>query len=174
MPEGTVNAIGMIVTCLLDSGVCSENETAYLKVLAKLHAATDGSALGIAADDGLFTPLTIIGGTIEFKDGCLHQTFDCRYPTNTDADKLTAAMQAACGTAAKLENTTSRVPFYIDAGSPAIQTLINTYNEVTGENQKPFTMGGGTYARHFPYAVSFGPEHTDLPLPEFADRKSVV
>ena len=29
------------------------------------------------------------------------------------------------------------------------------------------TMGGGTYARHFPYAVSFGPEHVDLPLPEF-------
>ena len=68
---------------------------------------------------------------------------------------------------AKLENTTSRVPFYIDAGSPAIQTLINTYNEVTGENQKPFTMGGGTYARHFPYAVSFGPEHSDMVLPEF-------
>ncbi len=167
-PEGTVNAIGLIVNCLLESGVCSATETAYLQVVAKLHASTDGSALGIAADDGLFTPLTIIGGTIECKDGRLRQTFDCRYPTNTDADKLTAAMKAVCGTAATLENTTSRVPFYIDAGSPAIQTLINTYNEVTGETQKPFTMGGGTYARHFPYAVSFGPEHADLPLPEFA------
>ena len=28
-------------------------------------------------------------------------------------------------------------------------------------------MGGGTYARHFPYAVSFGPEHSDMVLPEF-------
>ena len=54
------------------------------------------------------------------------------------------------------------------ADSPAIQTLITTYNDVTGENKKPFTMGGGTYARHFPYAVSFGPEHTDIELPEFA------
>ena len=61
-----------------------------------------------------------------------------------------------------------RVPFYIAADSPAIQTLITTYNDVTGENKKPFTMGGGTYARHFPYAVSFGPEHTDIELPEFA------
>ena len=58
-------------------------------------------------------------------------------------------------------------PFYIEADSPAIQACINTYNEVTGEDAKPFTMGGGTYARHFPYAVSFGPEHVDLPLPEF-------
>ena len=29
-------------------------------------------------------------------------------------------------------------------------------------------MGGGTYARHFPLAVSFGPERQDLQLPEFA------
>ena len=60
------------------------------------------------------------------------------------------------------------MPFYIAADSPAIQTLINTYNEVTGEQQTPFTMGGGTYARHFPYAVSFGPEHTDVAIPAFA------
>ena len=167
-PEGTVNAIGLVVNCLLQSGVATPAETAYLQVLARLFAATDGSALGIQADDGLFTPLTIIGGTIRMEDGCLRQSFDCRYPTNTDADTLTARMTEVCGQAARLDKVTSRVPFYIDAGSPAIQTLIQTYNEVTGENATPFTMGGGTYARHFPYAVSFGPEHADMKLPDFA------
>ena len=137
-------------------------------MLHTLHASTDGSALGIAADDGLFDPLTIIGGTIEMQDGIVRQSFDCRYPTNTDPEKMTAAMEKVCGTAAKIENVTSRVPFYIDADSPAIQTLINTYNDVTGEGKTPFTMGGGTYARHFPYAVSFGPEHTDIVIPDFA------
>ena len=168
MPEGTVNAISLIVDCLLKSGVCTPQEEAYLQVLHTLHAATDGSALGIAADDGLFDPLTIIGGTIEMQDGIIRQSFDCRYPTNTDPEKMTAAMEKVCGTAAKIENVTSRVPFYIDADSPAIQTLINTYNDVTGEGKTPFTMGGGTYARHFPYAVSFGPEHTDIVIPDFA------
>ena len=168
MPEGTVNAIGLIVNCLLESGVCTPEETAYLKVLRTLHASTDGSALGIAAADEVFTPLTIIGGTIQMQDGCLRQSYDCRYPTSTNGDTLTAAMKAACGTAAALENVEVKVPFYIEADSPAIQTLISTYNEVTGENKTPFTMGGGTYARHFPFAVSFGPEHTDIELPEFA------
>lgn len=168
MPQGTVNAIGLIVDCLLASDVCTAQEAAYLKVLHTLHAATDGSTLGIAADDGLFDPLTIVGGTIEMKNGVIRQSFDCRYPTNTDPEKMSAAVQKVCGNAAALENVTSRVPFYIEADSPAIQTLINTYNEVTGEDLTPFTMGGGTYARHFPYAVSFGPEHTDLPLPDFA------
>ena len=168
MPQGTVNAIGLIVTCLLESKVCSPAETSYLQVLHTLHATTDGSALGIAASDDVFDPLTIIGGTIEMKDGRLRQSFDCRYPTSTTAEHLTEMMTQVCGTAATLEDVSSRVPFYIAADSPAIQTLITTYNDVTGENKKPFTMGGGTYARHFPYAVSFGPEHTDIELPEFA------
>ena len=168
MPAGTVNAISLLVDCLLHNHIGTEAEQAYLRVLQKLHAATDGSAVGIAADDGLFDPLTIIGGTIGQEDGVIRQSFDCRYPTNTDPEKMTAALKQVCGTAAHLENLTSRVPFYIAADSPAIQTLINTYNEVTGEQQTPFTMGGGTYARHFPYAVSFGPEHTDVAIPAFA------
>ena len=168
MSAGTVNAISLLVDCLLHNHIGTEAEQAYLRVLQKLHAATDGSAVGIAADDGLFDPLTIIGGTIGQEDGVIRQSFDCRYPTNTDPEKMTAALEQVCGTAAHLENLTSRVPFYIAADSPAIQTLINTYNEVTGEQQTPFTMGGGTYARHFPYAVSFGPEHTDVAIPAFA------
>ena len=168
MPAGTVNAISLLVDCLLHNHIGTQAEQAYLRVLQKLHAATDGSAVGIAADDGLFDPLTIIGGTIGQEDGVIRQSFDCRYPTNTDPEKMTAALEQVCGTAAHLENLTSRVPFYIAADSPAIQTLINTYNEVTGEQQTPFTMGGGTYARHFPYAVSFGPEHTDVAIPAFA------
>ena len=102
MPEGTVNAIGLIVDCLLKSGVCTPQEEAYLHVLHTLHASTDGSALGIAADDGLFDPLTIIGGTIEMKDGIIRQSFDCRYPTNTDPDKITAFVSGVGGDAAHL------------------------------------------------------------------------
>ena len=56
---------------------------------------------------------------------------------------------------------------YQDNKYKIFSVFIDTYNEVTGENATPFTMGGGTYARHFPYAVSFGPEHSDMVLPEF-------
>ena len=85
----------------------------------------------------------------------------------TNGEKLTAQITAALGEGAKLEDVDAAEPFYIAADSPAIRACIDTYNEVTGENATPFTMGGGTYARHFPYAVSFGPEHEDVKLPEF-------
>ena len=168
MPENTRSAIALVVNCLLESGVCTDEENAYLRVLQKLHAATDGSAIGIAADDGRFTPLTVVGGKISMENGVITQTVDSRYPTNMSVAKLDAALQAAAGEAARVVDSHGQEPFYIEADSPAIRTLIDTYNEVSGENKKPFTMGGGTYARHFPLAVSFGPEHTDIPLPEFA------
>ncbi|MGN0975680.1 MAG: Sapep family Mn(2+)-dependent dipeptidase, partial [Gemmiger sp.] len=132
MPQGTVNAIGLVVNCLLQSGVCTPAEEAYLRVLQRLHAATDGSTLGIAADDGLFDPLTIIGGTIEMRDGVIRQSLDSRFPTNTNEQTIAAALREVCGDAAELTDVSSRVPFYISADSPAIETLIGTYNEVTG------------------------------------------
>ena len=167
MPQGTVNAIGLVVNYLLDNGLCNETERTYLEAVRKLHASTAGEGLGINCADGPFGPLTVIGGRIYMEDGRIFQTMDSRFPTCTNGKKMTEQIRAALGDGAELRDVTAAEPFYIEADSPAILACINTYNEVTGENAKPFTMGGGTYARHFPYAVSFGPEHVDLPLPEF-------
>ena len=168
MPEGTVNAIGLVVNYLLDNDLCNDAERAYLEALKKLHASTAGTGLGIDCADGPFGPLTIIGGRIFMREGRIVQTMDSRYPTCTNAEKMKEQIKAAIGTGASLEKAEGAEPFYIAADTPAIKACIETYNEVTGENATPFTMGGGTYARHFPYAVSFGPEHTDIELPEFA------
>ena len=59
---------------------------------------------------------------------------------------------------ATYQENSNTVPFVTDAELPEVQTLIRTYNEVTGKREKPFAMGGGTYARDFPRAVSFGLE----------------
>ena len=56
----------------------------------------------------------------------------------------------------------------MELDNPAVQACIGAYNQMTGENAEPYTIGGGTYARHFPNAVSFGPEHPERPAPDFA------
>ena len=167
MPEGTVNAIGLVADYLLDNGLCNEAERAYLEAIAKLHHSTAGQTLGIDCADGPFGPLTIIGGRIYMEDGRMVQTMDSRYPTCTNGDTIAAAIRSAVGEGATLVDVDAAEPFYIAADTPAIRACIDTYNEVTGENATPFTMGGGTYARHFPYAVSFGPERSDTQLPDF-------
>ena len=152
---------------LLDNGLCNEAERAYLEAIAKLHHSTAGQTLGIDCADGPFGPLTIIGGRIYMEDGRMVQTMDSRYPTCTNGDTIAAAIRSAVGEGATLVDVDAAEPFYIAADTPAIRACIDTYNEVTGENATPFTMGGGTYARHFPYAVSFGPERSDTQLPDF-------
>ncbi len=170
MPQNTRNAIGLIVTYLLANDLCNDTERAYLSAIALLHTGHDGAALGIASADEPFGALTIVGGVMQMKGGMMLQTMDCRYPTSTSGAIIEAQL---CETLSKyaegaeLGMHKSGDPFFISADTPAICACIDTYNEVTGENATPFTMGGGTYAKHFPYAVSFGPEHEDMELPEF-------
>ena len=167
MPAGTVNAIGVLVDYLLDNKVCSGDEEKLLELLAALHRHTDGSGLGVQADDGLFQPLTIVGGLIGVEDGVLFQSLDSRYPTNTSGEKIAAGIQEKAGDLAEVRLLRDAAPFYMPLDNPAIQACIGAYNAVTGENAEPFTIGGGTYARDFPNAVSFGPEHFYRPVPDF-------
>lgn len=168
LPEGTVNAIGVLINFILDNELCSKEEAEYLSVLKKLHSSPYGEGVGAASSDGRFSPLTMIGGMIRIIDGRIWQSVDSRYPTSTSGEKLKNALAEAANGAADVIVKDDVVPFYVDPNSDEIQICLNTYNEVTGESAKPFTMGGGTYARHFPNAASFGPEHPDRPMPDFA------
>jgi succinyl-diaminopimelate desuccinylase len=46
---------------------------------------------------------------------------------------------------------------YVSKDSELVKTLLNAYQQVTGDTKSvPVTIGGGTYARMFPNAVAFG------------------
>lgn len=107
MPEGTVNAIGLVVNYLLDNGLCNDAERAYLEAVKKLHDSTAGVGLGIDCADGPFGPLTIIGGKMSMVDGRMVQTMDSRYPTCTDGDTIAKQIRAAIGTGAELTDVGS-------------------------------------------------------------------
>ena len=167
-PEGTINAIDLLVNYLLDEGFGSEDEREFMEFQKVLLSSTDGSSLGIACCDDYFTPLTCIGGTVRMKDNHFEQTVDSRFPTCITGDEITAHLEKL---AHKYEATV-RVElnmecFLTDPESEPIQVLLNTYNEVKGRNDKGFTMGGGTYARHFPSACSFGPNDPQTTAPDW-------
>ena len=39
-----------------------------------------------------------------------------------------------------------------------VKTLLNAYNEITGDNAQPKSMGGSTFARAFSKGSAFGPK----------------
>lgn len=168
MPEGTVNAIYELIKYILSNKLAGKDEEDYLRTLCLLHEKSDGSTVGVASDDGLFDPLTIIGGTIAVEDGHMVQTYDSRYPTSTNGEKIAETIRERAGDTADVILLRDVEPFYMSLDNPAVQLCIRCYNEITGENAQPYTIGGGTYARDFPNAVSFGPEHPERPQPDFA------
>ena len=171
MPAGTLNAIGLVVTYLQQVAAAHADlfapaERDFLDLLSILLADTDGTASGIASENEAFGPLTCNAGCIAVRDGRIEQTIDVRYPDSTSPEAMTAVLEPlATAYGAVFEVDRTKPAFFTSADSPAVQVLINTYNEVTGKQAKPFSMGGGTYARNFARAVSFGPEEPGLELP---------
>ena len=167
-PAGSINAIGLLVDYLLENGLFSEGEKSFLEMERLVFGSTDGSTLDIAAKDDLFDPLTCIGGTIRTVDGVFEQTIDSRYPTSITGDEITRRVGALCEAhGCTLTVDLDMVPFSTDPNSDGIQALVRTYNEYTGRNDKPFTIGGGTYARHFKAGGAFGPNDPNFPMPDW-------
>ena len=174
MPEGTINEIGMLVKYFLDKELLTEEETLFLNLLKELHASDYGEGMGVASDDGIFSPLTFIGGMMKLEDGCFVQNFNCRFPTSTNGEKIKAQLAEKMATVGGTTANISTVePLYVDQNGEAIQALLKAYNDATGKNEKPYTIGGGTYAHHFPSAAAFGIEpcesETDY-FPDFVGR----
>lgn len=168
LPDQGISAIGLLEHYLIDNGLCSESERAFLELSCQLIDHPDGSGLGIACEDEHFGALTVVGGTVSYEDGCIKQTLDSRFPTSITPDELAARLEEAAGTAgASVEVTRREAPFVMQPDAPHIRALLEAYNQATGENAEPFTMGGGTYARKFSCAASFGPEMPWVSTPEW-------
>jgi succinyl-diaminopimelate desuccinylase len=170
-PEGTQNAIGMLVSYLWEHHLYSESEQAFLELERLVFGSTDGSTLGIAATDDVFEPLTCIGGTMRTVDGHFEQTIDSRFPKSITAEQIEATVGAlAAKYGCTLTVDLALPPFFIDPSAPEIQACIDTFNSWFGRHDKPFTIGGGTYAREFKKAASFGPEMPGLAQPAWVGQ----
>lgn len=94
-----------------------------------------------------------------------------RYPiTARSAEIVADVAKAAEPYGFTVEVTRDSAPNHEDPNAPWPQFLTRVFADVTGEEQKPYVMSGGTYARKVPNAVGFGPglpkDLTVLGLPE--------
>ena len=80
--------------------------------------------------------------------------------TYIDMNLKTIEERAECiieenGFAVTLLETTE--PVYVPKDDPRVVALMDAYREITGDDTPAYTMGGGTYSRVVPNAISFGP-----------------
>ena len=151
MPEGTRNAIGLMLLTLKRLGA----QGVIAALADKLGAEYDGASLGIAMSDRVSGPLTCNMGIIRADEDGVRVTLDLRCPILADQDALAKQI----GRALPEQQVTvigSTAPHYVSADSELVRKLLGAYEKVTGERGYPMAIGGGTYAKCLEEGVAFG------------------
>ena len=165
-PETSVNASAMLAEFICENGLIDAVDEKTLRFVAECFKPFYGEKLGIAFETPEMGKLTAIGGTTRMKDGRLIQNINIRYPSGVDgswlkrhiAETASAYGWTVCG-------LRDDPPSFISPDDPIIQALDALSGKYIGETGGPYCMGGGTYARHLPRAVAFGPGIRGLKKP---------
>ena len=157
-PAGGRNAISLMVDILsaLDLG---DAEKGLALIKEKLNLLDwNGEGLNIALSDEPSGALTVNLGIIRANENGMTAQLDIRQPVTVSFEEVINRIAASCapyGVTAKSIETSD--PLYQPIDGELVSTLMKVYKDVTGRDEKPFSMGGGTYARSMKNAVAFGP-----------------
>lgn len=157
-PARSINAIALLTAALDQSKLLSGSCAKAIAELAALSADGFGQATGVACSDEVSGDLTLVYSIAHLKDGVLSVGIDCRFPVSCKTAELAVDMQAAWRARGfSIAHMETSDPFYIPKDDPRVTALQQLYREVTGFDHQPYAMGGGTYSRVAPNAISFGP-----------------
>lgn len=85
-------------------------------------------------------------------------TCDCRIPAPMTIEEVLPIFNAF---GLEVKTKVRHQPMMVEKDGWFVQTLLNAYNEITGESAVPLSMGGSTFARAFKKGCSFGPSWSD-------------
>lgn len=150
MPYLGDNAIGNLME-KLDCPLANE----YNKYIGKT---TDGSLLGCNFCDEESGALTLNPGVIKTNGTDIEIILDIRCPVTYSKEGLTDAISSKLLDSIFDVKLISWEPaVYNDKDGELVSALMKAYKKVSGRDDLPMTMGGGTYARALKNIVAFGP-----------------
>lgn len=157
-PDGSINAAKRACDLLLEVPGFDAADREILKNASALLSTVHGEAFGIEQDDAYFGRVTAANGIARIEDGHLVLTFDIRYGTTSDPERLVDAVRTSLACAGfDMISFENRPGFRLDEENPTARALLDTYRTLSGESEaRPYYSGGGTYARHLKNAYSIG------------------
>ena len=156
-PEKSVNAIHLLAKALTRMDVLTGSGKKAIRALQDLTEDAWAISEGAAFEDDISGKTTLVYSIADLTDGVLKVGLDCRYSIHYDPDVLQKKLETAWADRGYsiAELSVSR-PFYIPKDDPRVTVLQKAYREMTGREDPPYSMGGGTYSREIPNAISFG------------------
>lgn len=158
-PADANNALTAMLELLSRLPAAESEGLRKLKALQKLfpHGDWRGRAAGVAMADEESGELTISLDTLDYEDGRLAGSFDCRAPLcATDANLRDVIRAGLAGAGIQMEDKAMFAPHHVPVDSHFVQTLLKCYTQYTGLAGKPLAIGGATYVHKLKNGVAFG------------------
>jgi succinyl-diaminopimelate desuccinylase len=155
-----LNAISVLLDFISTLPLANESAREFVDFYrTSIGFETDGKSLGIAMEDSLSGKLIVNPGMLDLDREAAVLTMNIRYPVSKKEEDVYDALRLVLDdNSLGVVNLTNMAPLYYAPDEPLIKTLMEVYRDNTGDKEgKPIVTGGGTYARHIPNAVAFGP-----------------
>lgn len=154
-PENGVNAAYILFKFLNEY-----SESKLAKFIDKYYLDdVYGKKLGYYIYDEDMKHLTSNLAIVEINNNIFKLGVNCRVPLDSQLTVIEKCLKAVCdenGFKYRIFNKSNR--HYVSPNSELVQALMKSYQAVTNDYEnKPITIGGGTYAREIGNAVAFGP-----------------
>lgn len=148
-----VNAINKLV-----QGLSKLHDHPALRFIAeKVGNETNGLSIFGEVKDEVSGEITVNTGKLELTKDASKITLDIRYPVTYDKQILVDSIsKIAEANGLEYKEYDSLPSLYVKKDSELVKTLMNVYQEKTGDMTEPFVSGGATYARQMPNMVAFG------------------
>ncbi|MCF1676112.1 MAG: dipeptidase PepV [Tetragenococcus halophilus] len=125
-----------------------------------IHEDFYGKNLGVDFKDPKMGQLTMNAGIFDFDINKDHSLINLnfRYPQGTSADTIQAVINDTIGEYGVSLSIGGHhmLPHYVPQEDPLVETLLDVYEEHTGEKGEEQIIGGGTYGRLLERGVAFG------------------
>ena len=151
MPEDGINAISYALSAL---AVGQVNDEAVQEFYQKINTELNGESSGVHFTDQ-YGELTLNVGNIDLIADKIVFDIDIRCPFTIANQEVITNLQKNFKYW-QVEVLEDKPGLYQPEDSPFVKLLTETYNEISGNDKKPITMGGGTYARGINNTLAFG------------------
>jgi predicted dipeptidase len=166
VPERASNALWPLALAARKLDVAEGGARTVLDVVADDFAGDHrGARLGLAQHDPFMGPLVVAPTKLRMQQGWVTLEVNMRRPRGGTVEQFGAALVRALeGMRARHGPSLEAVaggfvgaPHVVDPASPLPRTLVEIFEQATGQRAEPRSARGGTYARLFEGGVDFGP-----------------
>lgn len=157
-PELGINAGNYLASFLseYDLGLNARNYFQFVKTY--LHKEHDGKSFGLDYHHEIMGETTVNTGLLHYDEKSVYVTLNIRYPIGMTHEKVVDTLEGLISPLGlqEVKVLSVNLPHYVPKEDPLVKTLLEVYENQTGQKGKEKSIGGGTYGKLVPRGVAFG------------------